>query len=484
MGERLELKKSLIEPVYPQTEPNQPIDLGTVAVQFAHEGKTYQEMAQVTMRFMPADRLLFVIPAKNDSPQNAKHQPMMANQIKALFFAFDLDDKWDGKLELTDKGVTLNVFERGSGGDFGTVAFVPRTSVVNVTPKSDAISTATFHLFNFPKFYGPEDYTITSGEPPQQGRKCCGRILLKADGWITTIAAMDKTDDLCKALDHQGGFVLTHMGKIEREDGSAFSSDQLDDLLHCMHCFLSFALGRWTGLAFPIGFDQAGNRVFEQWGLPLTAPGPWNGTCSWFDALHAEFLSETFPGFMALWKDDKWHSTLWKAVYWYLVANGRSGGVSHIDAGIILAQTALELLAWTYCVEQRKMVSAGAFEKALPAADKVRLLASGLEIPLELSAHLSTLQSALLAQTGSKWHDAMDAITQIRNGLVHPRVKTQLADGSYCEVWKLSMWYLDMVLLRLCGHTGKYANRLDTRRWVGQVESVPWAKKESGKAGE
>ena len=283
MGKMLESKKSLIEPIYPQTEPNQPIELGNVAVQFAYKGQTYQETAQVTMRFMPDDDLLFVIPAENDSPQNARHHPMTADQIKKALIPFGLDNKWDGKLELMGKGVVLDVFKRGSGGEHGAVTFMPRTSPIAVTPKHDAIHSAIFHLFNFPKFHGSDDYSINWGDFARYGAKCCGRIILKADGWIITIAAMDKTDDLCKALDAQGGYLITHMGEIRREDGSTYTGARLDSLLNCLHVFLSFALGRWAGVAFSVGLDKNGQKVFEQWGLPPTAVGSWNGTFSWFD---------------------------------------------------------------------------------------------------------------------------------------------------------------------------------------------------------
>jgi hypothetical protein len=368
------------------------------------------------------------------------------------------------------------------GGDCWTT-FVPKSSVVTVTPKSDKIKRATFHLFNFPKFSGPDDYISITGTPPHSCMKTCGHAILKADGWVVTIAAMDRTDDMCEALNRQGGFVITHMGRIERQDGSTFSSEQLKQILRALHAFLSFSLGRWAGVAFPVGFDQGGNRVFEQWGLPLTAPGKWNGTFSWFDNCHGESLSETFPGFMTLWKDDKWHGTLWKAVYWYLIANGESGAGGHTDAGIILAQTALELLAWTHCVEDRMMVSAKAFEKGLTAADNLRLLSSSLGIPASIPDCLPTLQSVLQAQKGCKWQDAMDAITSVRNSLVHPHIKTSFPEDACFEAWNLSMWYIDMVLLRLCGHKGKYGNRLILGRCAGTVEAVPWSSNDTGKAG-
>lgn len=477
MSDRIEIDKSLIEPVYSQARPNEAINLGEVAVQFSHKQKTYHETAQVNMQFVPDARLLFVIPGTEASSGRATDRPMAADEIKAaLLPRFGLDDKWDGKLELTATGVVLDVFVKSSRGGRGAVTFMPRTSAVTVTAACTNISSATFHLLNFPDFFGPDGYIFKYGTPPRQGSKVCGRSVLHADGWTITIAATDKTYELCKALDRDGGYLVTHVGEIRRQDGSTFTSKKLDDLVHCLHAFLSFALGRWAGLALPVGFDNAGKKVFEQWGLPSAAADGWHGSKSWFDEHHAELLTETFPGYLALWKSELWRTAIWKATYWYVLANG-----SNTDAGIILAQTALELLAWTHCVDGRKMVSPGPFDR-LPAADRLRILASTLDIPLTLPSHLDALNAPRPGP--GPWQDAMEAITEVRNGLVHPKVKTKLHEGSYYEAMMLSLWYLDLVLLRLCGHKGKYANRLaPAPRYSGIVEAVPWVTGASDRAG-
>jgi len=461
MSERISLSTSLIEPVYSQADPNQPIDLGRAAIQFDHEGMTHQGMANVTMKFAPSHRLEFVCPLEGQS------------QTIGLRLLFEADSKV--QLTLTERGITFDALCAAVGGDCGGIVFRPRESGVVVTLPSSAISTATFHLFNFPDFNGPEDYILTTGSPPLQGARGCGRVVLKADGWSITVAATDRTDRLTKALKAQGGYVLTHVGRIAREDGSTFSSEELDDLLSCLQYFLSFALGRWAGVALPIGFDADGNRVYEQWGMARTADGPWNGS-SWFDLRHGELLPEVFPGFLSLWTKELWRQPLTHALYWYLGACDRRVGIG-VDTGLILAQTALELLAWTYCVLDRKMVSAKAFKPGgLSAADKLRLLTSSLGIPQEIPPVLS----ALHGMQGKQWADGMDAIAGIRNSLVHPGGRSDLPEGSYYDGWRLSLWYIDLVLLRLCGHRGKYANRL-TQRLVGVVESVPWAQKEADK---
>jgi hypothetical protein len=113
------------------------------------------------------------------------------------------------------------------------------------------------------------------------------------------------------------------------------------------------------------------------------------------------------------------------------------------------------------------MISEAGFQRRLSAADKLRLLASSLDIPPEIPSNLS----ALHARPGKKWLDGMDAITGIRNSLIHPSAHEQVLDFTYFEAWKLSLWYIDLVLLRLCRYSGKYANRLNQ----GWVEPVPWA---------
>jgi hypothetical protein len=297
----------------------------------------------------------------------------------------------------------------------------------------------------------------------------CGRAVLKANGWTITIVSTDQTRELAKELKQQGGYVITHLAEITRDDRSPFSSESLESLLSCLQYFLSFTLGRWAGVALPVGFDADGRIVYEQWGLPIAADGSWNSSYSWFDIHHGELLTEVFPGFVKLWTNELWRQPLAHALYWYLGAGDRGVGIG-VDTGLILAQTALEGLAWTYCVQERRMVSASAFKpRGLSASDKLRLLATSLSIPTGIPAELTALHS----KPGKKWDDAMDAITGIRNSLVHSDATEQLPDNSYYDAWRLSLWFIDMVLLRLCGHTGKYANRLASR-WTGSVTPVPW----------
>jgi hypothetical protein len=462
MSERIKVDRPLIESLYSQDEPNQPIELGQVAIQFDCQDVSYHKTATAIMRFLPKDSLEFVVPLEGeDSWLGMK-----------LFQGGDPSIR----LTLTDRTVTFDAFLSATGGKHGGLVFCPTQSGITVTQPSAAISTATFHLFNFPAFLGPENYILKTGSPPLRGFTTCGRAVLKADGWIITIAATDRTDDLEEELKAQGGHVITHVGQIVRENGTTFTSEELDNLLACLHHFLSFALGCWAGVALPVGFDSDGNRVFEQWGMRRSTDGPWNGFCSWFDRHHGELLSQVFPGFTALWNNALWHTPLAHVVYWYLGAC-RGGVGSGVDAGLILAQTALELLAWNYCVQDRKIVSSEAFKRrnGLCASDKLRLLASFMNIPKEVP---STLSALLHRGPGKKWDDGMDAITGIRNSLVHPDNRLAISGDSYSQAYQFSLWLINLAILRLCGHNGMYANMLAPNRWVGTVEQVPWGQKD------
>jgi hypothetical protein len=453
MSELERLSRPPVDPIYAQETPNQEIDLGTASLRISDNSKSTETTAKVRLSFAPDSDLEFVCPIGDGLPP----------------FGVGLLDRLN--LTLTDCGIAFDALLHSTNAERSEIVYIPTTSGVLVSKPSNTITSAVFHLFNFPELICPDDYHLTRGTPPYQSWQRCGRCILRADGWTITIATTNLTGELVKLLKKQGGFVITHVGRVVRDDGSSFSSEELSDLLACLHYFLSFALGRWAGLSLPIGFDAAGGRVFEEWGTRMTAGGAWNGPYSCLDEHHGELLSQVFPGFFALWKNPVWRTPLAHTLYWYLGSCGRGTGIG-VDTGIILAQTALKLLAWTHCVIDRKLAPRAQFKRGgLSAAERLRKLASSLSIPLDIPTGISVLPR----KSGAPWTDSMALITGIRNALVHPDKGTALPDQPFYEGWKLSLWYLDMTLLRLCGHDGNYANRL-RQRYVGEVDPVPWAK--------
>lgn len=332
----------------------------------------------------------------------------------------------------------------------------------------DKTTKVIFHVLNFPEFLGKSDVIIS--EKNRSERR--GQIILKYDGWQIKITAVRNLRSLFKSLKSEGGYVITHVGEIERLNKRSFSKDECEEILLVLHYFLSFAAGYFTGPILPIGFNENNERIWEEWYTGLKTRYDSEGL-SWFDIMHGEVLEEVFPGFLNQWQNKIWNEPVKTAIYWYLRSNMMEGGT---DGAIILAQSALELLAYTFCVEDEKIWTYEVF-KNKSATEKIRELLSSLDIPIDIPPSLINLFA--IGKNFNNW-SGPQAFTEVRNFIVHPGQKRKRLAGHdlpLAEVWKLGLWYIELVLLHLFRHSGVYAERLKNGRWVGDVSPVPWASK-------
>jgi hypothetical protein len=171
MSDQIEVDKPPITPIYSQDEPNQPIDLGQVAVQLECKGTSYRNKANVKMEFLQKHDLQFIVPLEGEN--------LCCDLISV-----------GRKLKLTlpERNITEDFFCAAIGGKHGGIVFSPARSGITVTQSSSTISTAIFHLFNFPDFWAPEDHSLRTAQSPVQCDRKCRRAILKANGWIITIA--------------------------------------------------------------------------------------------------------------------------------------------------------------------------------------------------------------------------------------------------------------------------------------------------------
>ena len=366
-------------------------------------------------------------------------------------------------------GHQIEGFRLSSGGDITTqeynIKWCPKSEPVNgVGDESTQMTRVVFHLFNFADMFG----TRRSTEQSETTMHAIEHVDLSCDEWKVELKSLLSTRGSIKLLKEEGGYRLTHIGDIQKTEGTPFTGKDADGCLYALRFFLSFAKGGWCEPICAVGFDVSGNRVWESWSSPRE---PWHNPLSWFDPHNGSQMATLFPGFMKRWTNDNWREALNEVIYWYLNANSSSRG---IDAGIILTQAAIERLAYEYAVRCRKLLTVNGF-KTLRASDKFRLLFSSLNLPLDIPSETLELQN--LAQNNQmNWLDAPHSLTEIRNSLVHPehRRRGQL-NSVYHEAWNLCLWYLEMGVLAICGYSGNYGNRLK-QRWVGQVENVPWKK--------
>ncbi len=325
-----------------------------------------------------------------------------------------------------------------------------------------------FHIANGPRFRG----STVRNDPGT--RVYAARADLHIPGWRVVVEILPDHQDhnTAQKFKDTGGYAITHVGYIERDDNDLFRFADVEPQLKAVGWLLSFSRGAWAFPSLLVGTDATEVVISESWQCGHIAP--MQSFTSWLDDGSSSGLT-ILSGLHSRLNDELWREPVEFALHWYLVCN--DVGHTSIEGAIILQQAAFELLAWTLLVQDRRILSEDGAQK-LPASDKLRLLLSECEIPLSIDDGLEAL---IAVAKEYNWSDGPSATTEIRNALVHANPDKRariLSRGVDCrrDAWTLGQWYLELVLLRLCGYTGSYSNRLRRGGWKGdEVEPVPWS---------
>ena len=435
------------EEFYFTDSPNIPIDLGEKEIELSEGELTLNALAKITIIFLPRPRLQFQIDITESTAPDY----------------FEFMGKDVVSLKIISMGVETQVFLSSTNYDFnGMEATILATSVrepVVFGSLVKKISKLNFHILNFYDFLS-ETKSINT----DTGGFIIGNSVIHVDNWQINIKTIDR--GIFEKLKKTGGYAITHLGWIEKKNNGYFTFEEIEELFNCLHFFLSFSRGFNVATFLPIGLNEKNERIGGQWGVPKSESFPYSFVPSWFDEMGVK-ISDLFPLFWKKWSSSRWNETFRLAISWYLQSN-KEGGAK--EAGIIMTQTALELLAWVFIEEDKKLLSKEGFKK-LPASDRIRLLMRSLNIPIEIPPQLKNL---IDIGKENNW-DGPLAFTEIRNGIVHPyhKQKEKHSKGIF-EAWNLGQWYFEIIILALIEYQGNYANRLKLSRWKGEVEPVPY----------
>ncbi len=182
------------------------------------------------------------------------------------------------------------------------------------------LSYILFHIVNF-------DLKLIDKENP---------LILRAEDWQITLGALTTTEKHCDVLKNEGGFAITHVGRLEKVNGQHFSGEDVVDFLDTVSYFLSFARGFQIPIILPVGYNLNGEKCWEYWGRRSATA--WHGVSSWFPTDQSQILAEIFPGFLQWWRD--WGDPARVALTWYLESCSREG---FVEEAVVLTQVALEL---------------------------------------------------------------------------------------------------------------------------------------------
>lgn len=438
-----------LEPIYSTQSPNAPIILyhGQLRVTIA-PGQVATGPGKVELRWLPHPSIWFVL-----------------SESKPLPAAVDLPSV---TLEIVDLDIECRAFLTGMSHG----AEVTYKGIIESTMNAGEQRQCGRVLFHLPNYFS------VTGEHVQDddSRFWRGRLEMETNDLRLTLDALRTSKDLIDDLKAERGFGLTHTGVLERVAGDSLSFDQAGDALSAVHWYLSFCRGLWCSPTLAVG--QVGSEnVWELWSHPKATP--WKYVETWFphgDMFDRDEHGKAFEGFLAKWSNQLWKEPLKHVIHWYVEANLGAGG---IEGSIVLIQTALELLAWVYLVEDRatKQHSNTKFNKKMSAAQRIRDLMSTLDVPIDIPSELSNLLSAasLLEAT-----DGPEAVVKLRNAIVHPKrskrkLTQQASVSARMEARELGLWYVEMALLRIFGYEGQYYQRFLGGYSDDKRAQVPWA---------
>lgn len=423
-----------LRPAYDFSPAPEPVCLLQGSAELEWRDNRCSGTADVLLQFLPSPRVIL-------------HAKIQGAPGAALRFCFD--ESGDRSLSFNGQKVEGFRVKCKAHDDILELNWMPRFEPVALSDMHSKTSVAAiFHLFNFPDFRG--------GQHQKAAPAGCALLVLESEEWRISLQELPDgaTREAWDRIKAEGGCFLTHVVKLERKDDKPFSGEDASEQCHLLNNFLSFIKGGKCPPVCGVGLDAAGAKTWEVFTSPHAVKPPY----SWFNPFKASQAELLFPLFAKRWQQsEEWKDCLRSAIYWYVQAN-TSGGSPGIDAAIILAQSALERLAYHYLVMDRQMISGKGFDD-LRASDRLRMLFSVCGIPNEITDTTPGIRHANDAfKNDSKWMDAPHAITDIRNSLVHPVSKKKVR-GCYVDVWKLSLWYLELSVLALCGYDDTYTSR-------------------------
>lgn len=321
-----------------------------------------------------------------------------------------------------------------------------------------------FHLTNFEDFFGTAPALIEDNG----GVFIAQRATLEAGDWKITIDQLKTTTSNIKVLKAQGGYAITHVGKLEKISGEVFTTNEGHVALRALSDFLSFIKGLRVIPILLVGYNSENDLIWQEWSEAKTASS-WQNVNSWAWGVNATNFVKAFPGFWSWWHT--WSESARRIIYWYVECNTQAGA---IEGSCVLEQATLELIAWMYLEADFKSNQ----KQFKHPSQKLNHLLFKLDIPQEIPSDLTKLASLARQRI---WDDNGALIfVKVRNNITHsdPGNQDRLRDISVdarIEAWELGLWYLELILLRLFDYQGVYFNRLRRGvRYFGDLDLVPW----------
>ncbi len=445
---------SLLKHIYPLEKPNQKILLyqGDLDIKQELDQTTIiaRGSSNVYLKWFPYPHVEFnlsgneLLKLRPDIYEVFVKLPNTENLVQAIAPISHSFNQIDGEAKAIQEGKVRESLVVGSGQDLKYVQF---------------------YLTNFEKFSG-------SQTPIYDSEVLVGyRATFAAEGWNAIIDSVKDIENHFNLLKAQGGYGITHVGRVARLNGENFTAEEVLDFLEILSDFLSFVRGIRISPLLLVGYDASDQSVWKVWASSNSAPW-WQPVHNWAWGLSAEMIAEVFPGFYR-WRRS-WGEEAKLAIYWYLMTEPTKA-----ESSIVLAQSALELLAWVHLVEKENVFTPENFD-SFSASQKINRLLEKLKIPRSIDPRLNALANFSNRFDVNFRNNGAYALSKVRNDMAHLSTSNRQSLFNTCssvtiEAAKLIRWYLELSFLSLSDYQGFYCNCLPQQISWGSRELVPWS---------
>ena len=331
------------------------------------------------------------------------------------------------------------------------------------TPIGDAdnLSELRYHLLDFPLRAGTHNVLYPNG------KTFPGRISLAADEWLIDIDVWPDWERLQGLTRGELPIKFVRMCRIRHKDGLFFSAnaDCVESLRCTLILFLSFVAGRSVGAALPVGFEESGKKQYVEWSSTIVDMT--RDLENWYPRRNPDCIPQLFTRYIELATEPHWHRTLVTLIRSYTAV-----GSSWADFGFAVG---VAFIAFASLSEKILVLEEGKFSqsqfKSNPTFENLRMLLKWAEIPVTVPDGLLALSAA----AKDKGMDAPRVLTWIRNRMIHPVDRDDLHRDAVQEAWTLSLWYLELLVLRLLSYEGPYHSRVNPSESPRGYALVPWA---------
>ncbi|WP_327253616.1 hypothetical protein [Streptomyces sp. NBC_01244] len=343
--------------------------------------------------------------------------------------------------------------------------------------ESDApLTRLVAHWFNLPRFKGHQDLTdrIDGADRFWSG----GRWSHEVDGWKIHLDVRPDHKEIWDELLKTRLYAMTHTMQISRTDGRQFTAAEARHLLVALHFGMSFCLGRWVAPLLPVGIGADGGVVWEEWAALHCDPAK-SLSSGWWQPWDPEALARFMDGLVPAFSDPVKAEPLRLQISYAITAIRDQG---FVEQRVMIGAAGLEHAMW------QRLVLAGVLTRreykntrVWKAHIKLRKVLEGINVSLDidktqLPAMARFIDEAL--QRSGEQLDGPEAVTRIRNSLVHPEEAQkniyEIPD-LVTEAWLLTRHYLSLLVLESLGYRGPHQNLARIRGWAGETEETPWS---------